>query len=81
MIYICFPGPSGLPTCVPLSLLPLRYLNPSWQEVPGSKPREAGARLAASYANCYVCNGGVVMPAFGGEAAQADARCDALKCG
>lgn len=44
------------------------------QEVPGSKPREPGARLAASYANCYICNGGVVMPAFGGEAAQADAR-------
>ncbi|KAL4447581.1 hypothetical protein ABPG75_004800 [Micractinium tetrahymenae] len=44
------------------------------QAVPGTKPREAGERLAASYANCYVCNGGVVMPAFGSEAAQADAR-------
>ena len=44
------------------------------QVLHGSKPRVAGDRMAASYANCYVCNGGVVMPAFGGEAAQADAR-------
>ncbi|EFN59623.1 hypothetical protein CHLNCDRAFT_133066 [Chlorella variabilis] len=38
----------------------------------GSKPRVAGDRMAASYANYYICNGGVVMPAFGGEAAAAD---------
>ncbi|KAI7845118.1 hypothetical protein COHA_001323 [Chlorella ohadii] len=42
--------------------------------LPGSKPRVAGERMAASYANCYICNGGVVVPAFGGEAAEADAR-------
>jgi agmatine deiminase len=28
----------------------------------GSKPREAGARLAASYANFYIANGGIVVP-------------------
>lgn len=38
------------------------------QESPGVKPREAGTRLAASYINCYICNGGVVAPGFGVEA-------------
>jgi agmatine deiminase len=28
----------------------------------GSKPREAGERLAASYANFYICNGAVIVP-------------------
>lgn len=42
--------------------------------VPGSKARVAGDRLAGSYANFYLCNGGVVVPAFGGEAAEADER-------
>jgi agmatine deiminase len=28
----------------------------------GTKPREAGERLAASYVNFYIANGGVVMP-------------------
>jgi agmatine deiminase len=28
----------------------------------GAKPRTAGARLAASYANFYIANGGIVMP-------------------
>ena len=40
----------------------------------GSKPRVAGDRMAASYANLYICNGGVIMPAFGGGAAEADER-------
>lgn len=31
---------------------------------PGTQPREAGDRLAASYVNFYLCNGGLVMPAF-----------------
>lgn len=53
-------------------LLPAR--GPCLQVLHGSKPRVAGERMAASYANCYVCNGGVVVPAFGGEAAEADAR-------
>lgn len=44
------------------------------QPMPGSQPRVAGDRMAASYANFYVCNGGLVMPAFGGEAAAADER-------
>jgi agmatine/peptidylarginine deiminase len=44
------------------------------QVVPGSKARVAGDRLAGSYANFYLCNGGVVVPAFGGEAAEADER-------
>lgn len=35
------------------------------QESPGVKPRLAGTRLAASYINFYICNGGIVMPAFG----------------
>jgi len=30
----------------------------------GTLPRNAGDRLAASYVNYYVCNGGVVMPTF-----------------
>lgn len=30
-----------------------------------SAPRPAGDRLAASYANLYIANGGVVVPAFG----------------
>jgi agmatine deiminase len=36
----------------------------------GAKPRTAGARLAASYANFYIANGGVVVPLL-------DARTDA----
>jgi len=28
----------------------------------GTKPREAGERLAASYVNFYIANGGIVMP-------------------
>ena len=31
---------------------------------PGSQPRQAGDRLAASYVNFYLCNGGLVMPSF-----------------
>jgi agmatine/peptidylarginine deiminase len=33
--------------------------------VDGSVPRLAGERMAGSYVNFYICNGGVVMPAFG----------------
>ena len=47
---------------------------------PGSKPRPEGERMAASYINFYIANGGVVMPAFGGEAAEADERW-AVGCG
>jgi agmatine deiminase len=36
----------------------------------GSQPREAGARLAGSYANFYIANGGIVVPLL-------DARTDA----
>jgi agmatine deiminase len=32
--------------------------------VEGTLPREAGDRLAASYINFYICNGGIVMPSF-----------------
>ena len=45
------------------------------QPTGGAKPRQAGDRLAASYINFYMPNGGIIMPAFGGEAAEADARC------
>ncbi len=31
---------------------------------PGSKPRLAGDRMAASYVNFYLCNGGAVVPIF-----------------
>jgi agmatine deiminase len=37
----------------------------------GSRPRMAGERLAASYVNFYIANGGIVMPLL-------DARTDAL---
>lgn len=33
--------------------------------VNGTLPREAGDRMAASYINFYLCNGGAVIPAFG----------------
>ena len=33
--------------------------------VQGSIPREAGDRMAASYINFYLCNGGAVIPSFG----------------
>ena len=40
----------------------------------GKEHRKPGERLAASYVNFYVANGGVVAPAFGGDAASADAE-------
>lgn len=41
---------------------------------PGTVPRSAGTRLAASYVNFYIANNGVVMPMFGvAEDAQAKA--------
>jgi agmatine deiminase len=33
--------------------------------VDGTLPREAGDRMAASYINFYLCNGGAVVPTFG----------------
>jgi agmatine deiminase len=33
--------------------------------VDGTLPREAGDRMAASYINFYLCNGGAVIPSFG----------------
>lgn len=33
--------------------------------VPGTLPRPAGERLAASYVNFLICNGAIVLPAFG----------------
>ncbi|KAL5987509.1 hypothetical protein ACLOJK_035257, partial [Asimina triloba] len=32
-----------------------------------AKPRPAGTRLAASYINFYIANGGIIAPAFGDE--------------
>ncbi|KAK9114600.1 hypothetical protein Syun_021397 [Stephania yunnanensis] len=32
-----------------------------------AKPRPAGTRLAASYVNFYIANGGIIAPAFGDE--------------
>ena len=34
---------------------------------PGEDEREAGERLAASYVNFYISNGGVILPQFGDE--------------
>jgi agmatine deiminase len=34
------------------------------QAVEGTLPRQAGDRMAASYVNFYLCNGGVVIPTF-----------------
>ncbi|TVT98356.1 hypothetical protein EJB05_56360, partial [Eragrostis curvula] len=45
--------------------------NDAMQE--NAAPRGAGTRLAASYVNLYVANGGVVAPAFG-DARDAEAR-------
>lgn len=45
------------------------------QDEEGRKHRRAGERLAASYVNFYICNGGVIMPAFG--LPEADARAQA----
>jgi agmatine deiminase len=43
------------------------------QALPGSEPRNAGDRLAASYANCYLANGAVILPLFGDERYDAEA--------
>lgn len=40
----------------------------------GKVTRPAGVRLAASYVNFYLCNGGLICAAFGGVAQEADAR-------
>jgi agmatine deiminase len=34
------------------------------KNIPGSKPRQAGERMAASYINFYLCNGGAIVPVF-----------------
>ncbi|KAI8476561.1 MAG: hypothetical protein J3K34DRAFT_453147 [Monoraphidium minutum] len=46
---------------------PLYRTQEEWETLDeeGRKNRHAGERLAASYANFYVCNGAVIMPAFG----------------
>jgi agmatine deiminase len=43
------------------------------QDGTGKQHRHAGERLAASYVNFYIANGGIVMPAFGEPAADAAA--------
>lgn len=40
----------------------------------GYCPREPCARLPSTYINHYCANGGVVVPQFGGKAAEADKR-------
>lgn len=44
------------------------------QDEEGRKHRAAGERLAASYVNFYIANGGIVMPAFGEPGADAAAQ-------
>ena len=41
---------------------------------PGEDVRTPGERLAASYVNFYFTNGAVLVPQFGGENAESDAR-------
>lgn len=38
----------------------------------GYVPREAGQRLAGSYINHYIANGGIVCPQFGGAQTKSD---------
>lgn len=38
----------------------------------GGSLRGEGVRLAASYINFYLCNDGLIMPAFGGTASATD---------
>jgi agmatine deiminase len=45
----------------------------SVEAVDGVKTRESGVRLAGSYVNFYICNGGVVMPGLGDEESDAKA--------
>ncbi len=44
-------------------------LSPRWhgaaQDAEGRVHRHVGERLAASYANFYIANGGIIAPAFG----------------
>jgi agmatine deiminase len=46
--------------------------------VDGTKPRQAGERMAASYINFYIVNDGVVVPAFGGDAVETDEQARAI---
>ena len=45
-----------------------------------SRRLQAGDRLAGSYVNFYLPNGGVIAPQFGNEAAAADARSGLRVC-
>lgn len=45
---------------------------------PGEDMREPGDRLAGSYANFYVANSAVLVPQFGGENTESDARALAI---
>jgi agmatine deiminase len=55
---------------LPLPEKPLRMTeeeSAGIQQQPGTKVRAAGSGMAASYVNYYVCNGAVIVPAFGSE--------------
>lgn len=54
---------------------PLHYKASEVPTAGGAAGRATGQRLAASYVNFYICNGGVIMPAFDGDASQTDAEC------
>ena len=41
---------------------------------PGARPRHDGRRLPLSHLNCYLANGAVIMPGFGGATDKAAAR-------
>ena len=42
---------------------------------PGEDVREEGERLAASYVNFYISNGGILLPQFGDENDQTAVEC------
>ncbi len=50
---------------LPANILITKEESEGVDSVDGTLPREEGDRLAASYANFYIANGGVVVPTFG----------------
>lgn len=55
---------------------PLQRTEEEWNtlSLEGRENRHAGERLAASYANFYIANGAIIMPAFGLSEADAEAQ-------
>jgi agmatine/peptidylarginine deiminase len=45
----------------------ITVLNGFWPQDCNAKPRLPGTRLAASYVNFYIANGGIITPQFGDQ--------------